>query len=407
MPIEIRVPVLAESVLEATVGRWLKKEGEPVATGEPVVELETDKVNAEVPADQAGVLQKILKREGETVRPGDVLGILAEAPSAEVETPVPSEAEGEGRATPMARKIAEELGLDLREVPGTGAGGRVTKEDVQAYARMREQVEESIQQRPAEEEPAPPVEEVKPPVTPVMTPPTPSARAETRQRLSRRRLTIARRLVEAQHTAAMLTTFNEVDMSAVMALRAKWKERFQQQYGVSLGFMPFFVKAVIGALREFPQLNAELQGEELVLKHYYDIGIAIGDPEGLVVPVLRDADKMNFVQIEKAIAQFVEKARTHTLTLDDLQGGTFTITNGGVFGSLLSTPILNPPQVGILGMHRIQERPVVVDGQIVIRPMMYLALGYDHRVVDGREAVLFLVKVKQLIEDPERLLLEG
>ncbi len=407
MPIEIRVPVLAESVLEATVGRWLKKEGEPVATGEPVVELETDKVNAEVPADQAGVLQKILKREGETVRPGDVLGILAEAPSAEVETPVPSEAEGEGRATPMARKIAEELGLDLREVPGTGAGGRVTKEDVQAYARMREQVEESIQQRPAEEEPAPPVEEVKPPVTPVMTPPTPSARAETRQRLSRRRLTIARRLVEAQHTAAMLTTFNEVDMSAVMALRAKWKERFQQQYGVSLGFMPFFVKAVIGALREFPQLNAELQGEELVLKHYYDIGIAIGDPEGLVVPVLRDADKMNFVQIEKAIAQFVEKARTHTLTLDDLQGGTFTITNGGVFGSLLSTPILNPPQVGILGMHRIQERPVVVDGQIVIRPMMYLALSYDHRVVDGREAVLFLVKVKQLIEDPERLLLEG
>lgn len=407
MPIEIRVPVLAESVLEATVGRWLKKEGEPVATGEPVVELETDKVNAEVPADQAGVLQKILKREGETVRPGDVLGILAEAPSAEVETPVPSEAEGEGRATPMARKIAEELGLDLREVPGTGAGGRVTKEDVQAYARMREQVEESIQQRPAEEEPAPPVEEVKPPVTPVMTPTTPSARAETRQRLSRRRLTIARRLVEAQHTAAMLTTFNEVDMSAVMALRAKWKERFQQQYGVSLGFMPFFVKAVIGALREFPQLNAELQGEELVLKHYYDIGIAIGDPEGLVVPVLRDADKMNFVQIEKAIAQFVEKARTHTLTLDDLQGGTFTITNGGVFGSLLSTPILNPPQVGILGMHRIQERPVVVDGQIVIRPMMYLALSYDHRVVDGREAVLFLVKVKQLIEDPERLLLEG
>lgn len=400
MPIEIRVPVLAESVLEATVGRWLKREGEPVATGEPVVELETDKVNAEVPADQAGVLQRILKQEGETVRPGDVLGILAEAPAAEMVAPVPPEAEGESRATPMARKIAEELGVDLREVPGTGAGGRVTKEDVQAYARMREQVEESIQ-------PPPMVEEVKPPVAPVMTPPTPSARAETRQRLSRRRLTIARRLVEAQHTAAMLTTFNEVDMSAVMALRAKWKERFQQQYGVSLGFMPFFVKAVIGALREFPQLNAELQGEELVLKHYYDIGIAIGDPEGLVVPVLRDADKMSFVQIEKAIAQFVEKARTHTLTLDDLQGGTFTITNGGVFGSLLSTPILNPPQVGILGMHRIQERPVVVDGQIVIRPMMYLALSYDHRVVDGREAVLFLVKVKQLIEDPERLLLEG
>lgn len=406
MPIEIRVPMLAESVVEATVGRWLKKEGEHVSTGEPVVELETDKVNAEVPADQSGVLEKILRQEGETVRPGDVLGILAEAGTAEVAvSPVSTEAEAESRVTPVARKIAEELGVDIREVPGTGAGGKVTKEDVQAYARLREQVEEIGTKRVAEE-PTPPAEEMKPPSPPAVAP-APSARGETRQRLSRRRLTIARRLVEAQHTAAMLTTFNEVDMSAVMALRAKWKERFQQQYGVSLGFMPFFVKVVIGALREFPQLNAELQGEDLVIKHYYDIGIAIGDPEGLVVPVLRDADKMSFVQIEKAIAQFVEKARNRTLTLEELQGGTFTITNGGVFGSLLSTPILNPPQVGILGMHRIQERPVVVDGQIVIRPLMYLALSYDHRVVDGREAVLFLVRVKQLIEDPERLLLEG
>ncbi|MDW8105250.1 MAG: 2-oxoglutarate dehydrogenase complex dihydrolipoyllysine-residue succinyltransferase, partial [Armatimonadota bacterium] len=396
MPIEIRVPVLAESVLEATVGRWLKREGERVSVGEPIVELETDKVNAEVPADEEGVLHQILRREGEVVRPGDVLGVLIEVEATtETAAPVPSvqESEEESRATPIARKMAEELGIDLRAVRGTGPGGKVTKEDVQAAARLKEQVEQSLQQRAAEEPPSPQREEHVAPETPSMVP---AARAETRQRLSRRRLTIARRLVEAQHTAAMLTTFNEIDMSAVMALRAKWKERFQQQHGVSLGFMPFFVKAVIGALREFPQLNAELQGEELVLKHYYDIGIAIGDPEGLVVPVLRDADKMSFAQIEKAIAQFVEKARNRTLTLEELQGGTFTITNGGVFGSLLSTPILNPPQVGILGMHRIQERPVVVDGQIVIRPMMYVALSYDHRVVDGREAVLFLVRVKQL-----------
>ncbi len=411
MPIEIRVPMLAESVVEATVGRWLKREGEQVSVGEPLVELETDKVNAEVPADEGGVLHQILRREGEVVRPGDVLGVLLEAEAvadAGVSAPAPPmEVEGEGRATPIARKMAEELGIDLREIRGTGPGGKVTKEDVQAVARLKQQIEESIHEPVAQETPMPPPpaeERVLPPAAPAVAP---AARAETRQRLSRRRLTIARRLVEAQHTAAMLTTFNEIDMSAVMALRAKWKERFQQQYGVSLGFMPFFVKAVIGALREFPQLNAELQGEELVLKHYYDIGIAIGDPEGLVVPVLRDADKMSFAQIEKAIAQFVEKARNRTLTLEELQGGTFTITNGGVFGSLLSTPILNPPQVGILGMHRIQDRPVVVDGQIVIRPMMYVALSYDHRVVDGREAVLFLVRVKQLVEDPERLLLEG
>jgi len=405
MPIEIRVPMLAETVMEATVGKWLKREGERVSVGEPLVELETDKVNAEVPADHAGVLQRILRAEGEVVRPGDVLAMLEETEASETSAPTAkAPEETDGRATPVARKMAEELGIDLREVRGTGAGGRITREDVQAYLREREQVQESPTPPPAEE-PTPPPVATPPLATPVLSPP--GARAETRQRLSRRRLTIARRLVEAQHTAAMLTTFNEVDMSAVIALRAKWKERFQQQYGVSLGFMPFFVKAVIGALREFPQLNAELQGEELVLKHYYDIGIAIGDPEGLVVPVLRDADKMSFVQIEKAIAQFVEKARNHTLTLEELQGGTFTITNGGVFGSLLSTPILNPPQVGILGMHRIQDRPVVIDGQIAIRPMMYVALSYDHRVVDGREAVLFLVRVKQLIEDPERLLLEG
>ncbi len=232
-------------------------------------------------------------------------------------------------------------------------------------------------------------------------------RPETRQRLSRRRLTIARRLVEAQHTAAMLTTFNEIDLSAVQALRQRWRERFREQHGVSLGFMPFFVKATVGALKAFPALNAELQGEELVLKHYYDIGIAVADPEGLVVPVLHDADRLSFAEIEQAIRSFVEKARAKTLTLEDLRGGTFTITNGGVFGSLLSTPILNPPQVGILGMHKVEERPIALNGQVVIRPMMYVALSYDHRVVDGQQAVLFLVRIKELLEDPERLLLEG
>jgi 2-oxoglutarate dehydrogenase E2 component (dihydrolipoamide succinyltransferase) len=234
-----------------------------------------------------------------------------------------------------------------------------------------------------------------------------SGRPETRQRLSRRRQAIARRLVEAQQTAAMLTTFNEVDLTAVMALRAKWRESFRAQHGVSLGYMSFFTRAVVGALKAFPQVNSELQGDELVLKHYYDIGIAVGDPEGLVVPVLRDADRLTFAQIEQAVASFSQRAREHTLTLEDLRGGTFTITNGGVFGSLLSTPILNPPQVGILGMHRIQERPVVVASEVVVRPMMYLALSYDHRVVDGREAVQFLVRVKEFLEDPERLLLES
>jgi 2-oxoglutarate dehydrogenase E2 component (dihydrolipoamide succinyltransferase) len=402
MPWEIRVPLLGESVVEATVGRWLKQEGDPVAVGEPLVELETEKVNTEVPADEAGILERILRHEGETVRPGDVLGIITEK---KVERPAAREGEpgeevtpaAEARVTPVARRLATELGIDLAQVKGTGPGGRVTKEDVERQAELRK--------RPLEAEVAEKVEAPQVGSSGIAGPRTP--RPETRQRLSRRRLTIARRLVEAQHTAAMLTTFNEADMSAVLELRGRWRESFQQKHGVDLGIMPFFVKAVIGALKEFPQLNSELQGEELVIKHYYDIGIAIGDPEGLVVPVLRDADRMTFAEIEGSIASFVEKARTKTLTLEDLSGGTFTITNGGVFGSLLSTPILNPPQVGILGMHKIQERPVAMGGQIQIRPMMYLALSYDHRVVDGREAVLFLVKVKELIEDPERLLLEG
>ncbi|HEY8476092.1 MAG TPA: 2-oxoglutarate dehydrogenase complex dihydrolipoyllysine-residue succinyltransferase [Chloroflexota bacterium] len=401
MPVEIRVPMLGEAVVEATVRRWLKREGEPVAAGEPVVELETEKVSVEVPADRPGVVERIDKREGETVHPGEVLGVLGEAPAA-VPPPAPAPAERpteapaveRARATPVAERLAAELGVDLARVAGTGPGGQITKEDVLAY-----------QQRQAAPPPAPAPEAPPPAAAP--PPPVPTGRPETRQRLSRRRLTIARHLVEALRTAAMLTTFNEIDMTAVQELRRRRRQAFRERHGVDLGLMPFFVRAVVAALKAFPQLNAELQGEELVLKHYYDIGIAVADPEGLVVPVLRDADRKSFAEIEREIEGFVERTRAGALTLEELRGGTFTITNGGVFGSLLSTPILNAPQVGILGMHKIQDRPVAVDGQVVVRPMMYVALSYDHRVVDGREAVLFLVRLKELIEDPEQLLLDG
>ena len=438
MATEIVVPVLGESVVEATVGKWLKSVGEPVGAGEPVVELETEKVNAQVAAEDAGVLLQILHGEGDTVHPGDVLatievGAAPAAPGAaepERQAAQPSAAEGavavqpgaaaeapirEGERpyiSPVAQKVAAELKVDLSTVEGSGPGGRIMKEDVEAAAR---------QQRAATPSAAPKVAPVAPPpapsaaaprvLTPVVTPPGPAARggerAETRQRMSRRRLTIGRRLVEVQHTAAILTTFNEIDMSAVMELRRRQRESFKATTGADLGFMSFFVKAVVCALKTFPQVNSEIQGEELVLKRYHDIGIALADPEGLVVPVLRDADGMSFAQIEKAIAAFVQKSKERSFTMEDLKGGTFTITNGGVFGSMLSTPILNPPQVGILGMHKIAERPVAVNGQVVVRPVMYVALSYDHRVVDGREAVLFLVKVKELLEDPGRMLLEG
>jgi 2-oxoglutarate dehydrogenase E2 component (dihydrolipoamide succinyltransferase) len=410
---EISVPMLGESVLEATVGRWLKQEGQPVTAGEVLVELETEKVNAEVAADRAGVLERIVHREGETVHPGDVLGVIREgdgvAPPAGASpaeaapaaaggrlepqdlraAPARGRAPEEGRleagslgaqpgtagrvpaaprATPIAERLAAERRIDLSTVQGSGPGGRITREDVERAG---------------------------------------TARPETRQRLSRRRLTIGRRLVEAQHAAAMLTTFNEIDMSAVIELRAKQRQAFKERYGVDLGYMSFFTKASIAALKAFPQVNAELDGEELVIKRYYDVGIAIGDPEGLVVPVLRNAQDMTFAQIEQAIAGFVQKAREKTLTLEDLRGGTFTITNGGVYGSLMSTPILNPPQVAILGLHKIEQRPIVVDSQVAIRPMMYVALSYDHRVVDGREAVQFLVEIKRFIEQPELLLLDS
>jgi 2-oxoglutarate dehydrogenase E2 component (dihydrolipoamide succinyltransferase) len=421
MPTKIVVPEMGESVVEATVGHWLKQEGDRVAAGDPLVELETDKVNLEVGAQQAGVLAHIDRGEGEDVKVGDVLGIIEEAPEGVEEVP-PAPAAPEparpaqktarepvavagrdgGKATPVAERLAQEYSIDLTKVPPSEPGARVTKEDVQRYLEQQTAQREAAPTPPA---PAPERLEEKP--APPLRVPAPPPEREERVRMSRRRQTIARRLVEAQQTAAMLTTFNEIDMSAVVEMRKRRRDAFKERHGVGLGFMSYFVKATIGALKAFPQLNAEIQGDEIVLKHYYDIGIAVGASEGLVVPVLRDADRMTFAEIEKTIEEFVQKTQAGTLSLENLRGGTFTITNGGVFGSLLSTPILNPPQVGILGLHRIEERPIAVKGEVVIHPMMYVALTYDHRIVDGREAVLFLVKVKELIEDPETLLLEG
>ncbi len=441
MAYEIKVPSLGESIVEATVARWLKQPGEAVAAGEPVVELETDKVNLEVAADQAGVIGTIVKGEGETVAIGDILGTIeagaaadaapkaapaqeaapepAPAPEAAPEpapvqeaAPAPAGNGAGVAATPVAQKIAAEHSVNLRDVAGTGPGGRITKEDVLrtvgAAAATAVEAPPAPAQAPAQAPAAPaPRPAPRPAAPPAPAPQAAGGRPEERRRLSRRRLTIAKRLVEAQHTAAMLTTFNEVDMSAVMEVRKRRRESFKERHGIGLGFMSFFTKAVVGALKAFPMVNSEIQGEEVVIKHYYDIGVAVGVEEGLVVPVVRDADKKSFAQIEREIAELAKKAREGTLSIADLQGGTFTITNGGVYGSLMSTPILNAPQVGILGMHKIEERPVVVGGQIVIRPMMYLALSYDHRLIDGSTAVRFLVRVKELIEDPEALLLEG
>ncbi len=433
MPVEIHVPELGESVADATVGRWLKQEGDAVKSGEPLVELETDKINFEVEAEQDGVLESIAKGEGETVNVGEVIGTIGEAdgqPAAEPREAEPQEAEApeaeeraeaeqpeagaeaeeadghqemeDGvRASPSVRKLAQEYDVDLAEVSGSGSGGRITREDVERLIREQNRGAAPTRetQRPEEdgrreERQAPAAADGR-------------AALEERVRVSRRRQTIAKRLVEAQQTAAMLTTFNEADMTAVMALRNRRKEEFQERHGVKLGFMSFFVKASIGALKAFPKINSELQGDELILKHYYDIGVAVNTEEGLVVPVVRDAEKLGFADIERGIGELATKARERRLSLEDLQGGTFTITNGGIFGSLVSTPILNTPQVAILGMHKIQERPVVVDGEIQARPMMYLALSYDHRIVDGADAVSFLVRIKELIEDPESLLLEG
>lgn len=451
MAATIVVPELGESILEATVGRWLKKEGDQVGAGEVLVTLETDKVDLEVGAERSGVLTRIDRHEGEDVKIGDVLGVIGEAggvakspqaepekaespaasvaakrPAAQAEAqptqPAPAKSQeapqvrsAEPASTPTARRLAQERGVNLSQV-FPSAGGRVTKEDVKSYLDSAgagteaaagdkpSTVTAETTATPAPALPAPtPVASPKTTQTPVST----GERLEERVRMSRRRQTIARRLVEAQHTAAMLTTFNEVDMSAVMEMRKRHKESFSEHYGVGLGISSFFVKACVAALRQFPRINAEIDGDEIVLKHYYDIGIAVGAAEGLVVPVLRDADGLSFAEIEKGIKKFAQQARDRSLSLEDLRGGTFTITNGGVFGSLMSTPILNPPQVAILGLHKIQERPVSLNGQIVSRPMMYVALSYDHRIVDGMEAVQFLVRVKQFVEDPASLLLEG
>ena len=460
---EIRVPELGESIADAVVANWLKHEGDAVNAGDALVELETDKINVEVSAEQSGVLQHIAKQEGDVVAVGDVLGIIGEGSEVssstspqkpEITQPVPQEPNGQRQATvleqpeqmrvdgqktttgplqpaqtpadgqrppsPLARRIATAYNVDLSQVKGNSPHGRVTRDDVISYLEQHKQAASGQAAEPetVSAQDAAPVAQpaatagaegaaraVKP--APAIGLQAGPLTREERVRLSRRRQTIAQRLVETQQTAAMLTTFNEIDMTTVTEVRSRRKQSFKERHNVSLGFMSFFTKAVVGALKAFPRLNSEIQGNELVLKHYYDIGIAVGAEEGLVVPVLRDADRKSFAEIEREIADLAKKARSNTLTLEELQGGTFTITNGGVFGSLLSTPILNGPQAGILGMHKIEQRPVVVDGQIAIRPMMYVALSYDHRIVDGREAVQFLVRVKELVEDPETLLLEG
>ncbi len=421
MPTNITVPELGESVVEATVIRWFKSEGDPVRIGDALVELETEKANFEVAAEKEGILKSITKGDGEDVEVGDVLGVIEEGKVGEVEEApvkapepekeakkeeaVPEPEPAAEKVTPVARRIAEEHEVDLSKVEPTGTSGRITKEDVEIYIEKRAQEPAEAEVSKAEPVPGKAPAVVKPQEAPALRI-TRDGREE-RIKMSRRRRTIARRMLEATQTTAMLTTFNEIDMGAVMELRKRRKESFKEKYGVSLGLNSFFVKAAIGALKYFPPINGEIDGDDMILKYYYDIGVAIGATEGLVVPVLRNADSMSFAEIEKKIKDFAQRAEDNTLSLDEIMGGTFTITNGGVFGSLLSTPILNPPQVGILGLHKIEERPVVVNGGLEVRQMMYVALSYDHRIVDGREAVLFLVKIKELIEDPESLLLEG
>jgi 2-oxoglutarate dehydrogenase E2 component (dihydrolipoamide succinyltransferase) len=414
MSTNIVVPELGESVVEARVAKWLKKQGDQVSAGDPLVELETEKIDLEVSADRAGVIASIRHQEGADVKVGEVLAVLEESangsqpkvpevplvpdvPKGNVPKAVPAAAgSSDKKATPTAKNVAKDQKVDLGNVEGSGAGGRVTKGDV-----LKAATPQAASLKPQAPAPAPAPAPSRKPQGAI------GDRRETRERMSKRRATIARRLVEAQHNAAMLTTFNEVDMTAVMQLRERRKEAFTKKFGVGVGIASFFVKAAIGALKAFPPINAEIQGDEIVYKHYYDIGMAVGAEGGLVVPVIRDADRMGFADIELAIRDFAKRAQDGSLTLEDLKGGTFTITNGGVFGSLMSTPIINPPQVAILGLHKIADRAVAVNGQVVIRPMMYLALSYDHRIVDGREAVQFLVKIKEYIEDPAWMLLEG
>ena len=411
----IVVPQLAESITEGTIAQWLKQPGDTVSKGDYILELETDKVNVEIISEFSGVLKETLKAEGDTVNVGEMIAIIDEngvsssAPQASDEkvaaekvtpetAPVAesvTETSSNVIASPAARKLARERGIDLQNVVAVDPLGRVRQQDVSNYVP---------EARPAANTAPATAPQTAAAIQPAVT----NSKPVERIKMSRRRATIAKNLVEVQHTAAILTTFNEVDLTAVMNLRKKRKDSFLKEHDVKLGFMSFFTKAVVSALKSYPLLNAEIQGNELVVKKFYDIGVAVSTSEGLVVPVVRDADRLNFAEIEKEISRLAMKARESKLALSDLQGGTFTITNGGTFGSLLSTPILNAPQVGILGMHSIQNRPVAVDNETIeIRPMMYLALSYDHRIVDGKEAVGFLVKIKQLLEDPEKLLFEA
>ena len=410
MAVEIKVPALGESVTEATVAKWLVKAGDVVAVDQPLCELETDKVTVEVNASVAGTIAELAVEEGASVQVGGVLchieagaagaaGAVAPKPAAAPAAPKPAPAPAPAATAPAGanlaasgpatRKLAEEKGVSATAIQPTGKDGRATKEDVLA----------ALSSIPSAAAPAAAAKPAAP------GGPRLKADREERVKMTRLRRTIANRLKEAQNTAAMLTTFNEVDMTAVMALRDRLKDDFEKKHGARLGFMSFFVKACIAGLKELPAVNAEIEGDELVYKNYYDIGVAVGTPQGLVVPVLRDADVLDFAGVEKGIGDLGRKARDGKLSIADLTGGTFTISNGGVYGSLMSTPILNPPQSAILGMHKIQQRPMVVGGEIKARPMMYLALSYDHRIIDGREAVLFLVRVKECIEDPERLLI--
>jgi 2-oxoglutarate dehydrogenase E2 component (dihydrolipoamide succinyltransferase) len=403
MATEMRVPALGESVSEATVGRWFKKAGESVKADEPVVELETDKVTLEINAPASGILSEIIAKDGDTVSVGALLGRIGDganaappqtqakpvpppdAPAGELNPPPAAAAVARPMpASPAAAKIAADHGLDPASVAGSGKRGQVLKGDVLGFIAR--------------------------PASPALPPPSPAPASEedreARVPMTRLRQTIARRLKDAQNTAAMLTTFNEADMSAVIGLRARYKDEFERKHGIKLGFMGFFVKACVGALKAVPAVNAEIDGADLIYKNYYHLGVAVGTDKGLVVPIVRDCDKLSLGGIERAIADLGKRARAGELKIEEMQGGTFTITNGGIYGSLMSTPILNPPQSGILGMHKIQERPVAVDGKAEIRPMMYLALTYDHRVVDGKEAVTFLAHVKEALEDPARLMLD-
>jgi 2-oxoglutarate dehydrogenase E2 component (dihydrolipoamide succinyltransferase) len=454
MSVQIKVPTLGESVTEATVAKWFKQVGEEVQADEPIVELETDKVTLELNAPASGSLSEIVVEEGGEVEVGAVLGSIEEGGTAaaasrpaprqeqpepeprargqagdgEAAAPAEEERRGDGALAPSVRKLLDEAGIDPAEITPSGPKGNITKGDVLAAIEARQQTGgrgERAEAAPAREVPvtrgrpeaAPePTREVREEPLAERPEPAPAPRAperreapsgrEERVRMTRLRRRIAERLKEAQNTAAILTTYNEADMSAVMALRSRYRDGFEKKHGVRLGFMSFFIKASINALQAFPAVNAEIDGDEVVYKHHYDIGVAVGTPSGLVVPVVRDADAKGFAELEKEMGELGVRARDGKLAMEELTGGTFTISNGGVYGSLMSAPILNPPQVGILGMHKIQERPVVVGGEITVRPMMYLALSYDHRIVDGREAVSFLVRVKECIEDPERLLLD-